>query len=174
MQQEIIGIKEAVGVFDTIDSLNQAVAELETTAFPRHDISVLGSAADNSSLKTRSLEDNPVAPRAILIRPEELTIGLGVIIGGGVYAGVVTAMLMNPGPDTAGLMAMMLLGGILGGALGGVVAWLLGYYYQSLLQHKIMKGGMILWVRTQDRAKEKLAHKIMKRHGGRHIHTHTV
>jgi hypothetical protein len=92
-------INETVGVFDNMHSLNEAIAELEVTAFPRQDISILDErAARNEGIMMdgKAMADDPETPRTILIRTEEKAIGVGVIIGGGFYAGVVTGM-MPPG-----------------------------------------------------------------------------
>jgi hypothetical protein len=178
MQQETI--REAVGVFDDIQNLNEAVRELESTAFPRHDISVRDGAADKNEDEDRVVarlpeEDNPDAPRTILIRPEEKVIGGGVIAGGGFYAGAVTGMLIAGLDGQLGeILAMGLLGGIFGLALGGVVAWLLGHYYNDILRKQISEGRMILWVRTPGAEEETLACDIMKKHGGQRVHVHEL
>ena len=78
-------INETVGVFDNMHSLNEAIAELEVTAFPRQDISILDERAARNEgiiMDGKAMADDPEAPRTILIRPEEKAIGVGVIIGG--------------------------------------------------------------------------------------------
>ncbi|MBK7361733.1 MAG: hypothetical protein IPJ01_05375 [Micavibrio sp.] len=72
MEQETIN--ETVGVFDNIRGLNEAIAELEGTAFPRQDISILDERAARSAgiiMNAGALADDSDAPRTILIRPEE-------------------------------------------------------------------------------------------------------
>src|SRR5690606_11393020 len=77
-------IREAVGVFDDQNQLDAAVAELEVTAFPRQDISVLSQQQVQERFgddtRTEWFEDNPAAPRSVPLRPEERHIGAGVII----------------------------------------------------------------------------------------------
>jgi hypothetical protein len=176
MQQETI--RETVGVFNDIHALNEAIAELEVTAFPRHDISILDEKhiqKQGMGISRAALEDDPDAPRTIHIRPEEKTIGGGVMVGGGLYAGVVTGMLISgiDAPMTT-LMAMGLAGGVFGALLGGVVAWLLGHYYTGILQQQMRKGRLILWVRTPGQEEERLASDIMKKHGGQRVHVHEI
>ncbi len=174
MQQETI--RETVAVFDDIESLNKAVMELESTAFPRQDISVIdGRAMHNDSVVKGAPkpEDNPDVPRTILIRPEEKAIGIGVIIGGGLYAGVVTGVLVTgiSAPFDELVMAG-LFGGGFGAALGALVAYLLGHYYNNVLREQIRKDQMVLWVRTPEIVQQQAASEIMRRHGGRRVHVH--
>jgi hypothetical protein len=63
-------INETVGVFDNMHSLNEAIAELEVTAFPRQDISILDErAARNEGIMMdgKAMADDPETPRTILI-----------------------------------------------------------------------------------------------------------
>jgi hypothetical protein len=170
MQQETA--REAVGVFDNIQNLNEAVAELETTAFPRHDISVLSGSGHRT--KTIMLEDSPEAPRTILIRPEEEAVGVGVLVGGGMYAGAVTAILVAGNLALSVFLTALAMGAVFGGILGAVVAWLLGRYYDGILHEQIKEGGAVLWVRAGDESKEQLACAIMSKHGGRRVHIHDI
>jgi len=173
--------REAVGVFRDIAKLNAAVAELEKTEFPRQDISVLAGDKEieeefgTSAIRPEYLEDNPHAPRTILIRPEEKVIGTAFIIGGGVYAGAVTLTLLAGGfTDLAAGAMAALVGGIGGGIIGAMIAGGLNWYYQRSLRNLVDKGGLILWVRTPGKRRGMLARSIMKKYGGRHVHSHDV
>ncbi len=176
MEQETIN--ETVGVFDNIRGLNEAIAELEGTAFPRQDISILDERAARSAgiiMNAGALADDSDAPRTILIRPEEKVIGVGVIVGGGFYAGVVTGMMIaGVGAPMDAMLMMGAFGGLFGASLGALVAWLLGHYYNGLLRKQIKAGRMILWVRTPGAEEQMIATDIMQRHGGRRVHVHQV
>lgn len=171
-------ISETVGVFDNIRSLNEAIAELEGTAFPRQDISILDERAARNAgiiMNANALADDSDTPRTILIRPEEKAIGVGVIVGGGFYAGVVTGMFAaGVGAPLGEMLLMGFFGGLFGAAVGTLVAWLLGYYYNGLLLRQIKAGRMILWVRTPGAEEQMIATDIMRRHGGRRVHVHQV
>jgi hypothetical protein len=173
-------IREAVGIFDNIPALNAAVEELESTAFPRHDISVLGSRKDveeefgSAPVNADYLKDNPAAPRAILVRPEEKVIGASAMIGGGIYAGAVTGALLAGPLSIASTLAMIVPGAVFGGMLGAAAAWLLEGRYNKYLETQIKKGGLLLWVHTPNRASEKLAQDILHKHGGRRVHIHNI
>ena len=166
-------VREAVAVFTDRQALEAAVAELETTAFPRQDISVQHPADPHSA---RAAEDDPDAERAILIRPEEKTIAAGVIVGGGAYAGAITAAFFAYGPDVGGgaFTAMMVLGAVAGASLGGMIVQMLALRMRRSWSRALRRGGMVLWVRTPKPESERTALEIMNRHGGRDVHVHTT
>ena len=80
--------KEAVGVFKSTESLQNAIRALEGTAFPRQDISVMGSRNElQNTFGTKTVMpefamDNADTPRQAPSRPEEQTIGTAGMIGG--------------------------------------------------------------------------------------------
>lgn len=163
-------IREAVGVFKSMQDLNEAVAELETTAFPRQDISVLGS----SAYAAKQAADNPDAPRTVLVRPEEKTIGAAVIIGGGAYAGTVTAALLAGPLPLPLFFVFFIAGAVLGAALGFVIVQLIAAQMQRRWERHMQHGGVVLWVRTPGPNRERLACDILRRHGGREVHVHNT
>lgn len=172
--------REAVGVFNTLEDLDAAVAELEVTAFPRHDISVLGTQEDikekfgHRAVRAEWLEDNPEAPRMISVRPEEKAIGAGVVIGVCAYiAGCIAAVA---GRELSGFM---LVGAITASSFtGAVVGILLALVISHILQRRremqLKKGGLLLWVRTPGPKREEIAQNIMSKHGARHVHLHDI
>ncbi|MBK7361732.1 MAG: hypothetical protein IPJ01_05370 [Micavibrio sp.] len=102
-------------------------------------------------------------------------IGVGVIVGGGFYAGVVTGMMIaGVGAPMDAMLMTGVFGGLFGASLGALVAWLLGHYYNGLLRKQIKAGRMILWVRTPGAEEQMIATDIMQRHGGRRVHVHQV
>jgi hypothetical protein len=144
LEQEAGHVREAVGVFTDKQALNAAVAELEVTAFPRQDISVLSPDDVNP---THIAEDSPTAERTILVRPEEQTVFAGVIICGGAYAGAVTAMMvigLNSG--VLPLLGMALFGAIGGSALGAIVVQVLALRMRRNWEKTVSRGGSVLWV----------------------------
>lgn len=174
-------VKEAVGVFKNLDDLNEAVNELEITAFPRHDISVLGGTHGlnreygRASIDPRLAEDDPYAPRTVPIHPEEKAIGKGVVIGVGAYIGAIAgAFILGPQADYLLFIPTVATGTFIGGALGWLVTEMLRFRFSREIEDQIDEGGLVLWVRTMGRSKERLAQDIMRKHGGTHIHTHRV
>jgi hypothetical protein len=161
-------IREAVGVFTDMDQLNEAVAELETTAFPRHDISVLGRDDRPAGLEA----DNPDAPRTILIRPEEKVIGSAFMIGGGAYAGGTTAALLIGAVPTGVLAAFTFFGAIAGAAVGAIIVKMFAMKLERSWREHMKRGGMVLWVHTSGVQQEQTACEIMRKHGANGVHVH--
>lgn len=161
-------IREAVGVFTDPAQLDKAVSELETTAFPRHDISILG----HEDVLARLAADSPHANRTIPIRPEEKVIGASFIVGGGAYAGGVTAALVTGAAPLGVVGAMVLFGAIAGAGLGALIVRLFNMRIKRELRDRLDHGGMVLWVHTYDPAQENAACDIMRKYGARGVHVH--
>lgn len=173
-------IREAVGVFDDLSNMDKAIAELEGTAFPRHDISVLG---DKDKLKERFgsryvdtawVEDNPYAPRKAPVRPEERTIGATLLIALPAYLfGCAGLLMVNPASSLVMLSAVAL-GSIVGAALGAVGVMFLRARMEKAVDAQVRSGGLVLWVRTPGPKREEKAKNIMSKHGARHVHAHNI
>jgi hypothetical protein len=173
-------LREAVGVFEDPEELDAAVAELENTAFPRDSISVLGPA---SALKKKfgvpyvrpeDAEDNPDAPRDILVRPEEKIILLSAAAAIGVY-GLITGagLVLASVQDTVDITTMLLLGIV--AAIGAFLATTVVLTRQKKQQQRqIEAGGMVLWVRTPAPEQENVAREILSKHGARDVHIHLI
>lgn len=172
--------KEAVGLFMSADELQTAIRDLEGTAFPRQDISVMGKRSQLEKVfGSRTVEperamDNADTPRQSPSRPEEQTIGAAAMIGGTVYVGAM-AMALTAGAVTfPAIIAAAMLGGIGGGTIGAILTKLLGDRYDRHLEEQVEKGGLLLWVRTPDHEKEQIAQHIMIARGGYDVHVHEI
>ncbi len=178
--QEQERIREAVGLFDNIDSLQEAVRALESTAFPRQDISVLGNRKDLedkfgvSHVPPALVEDNAETPRESPVRTEEQVIGTGALVGVPAYIGAVSAAIAVGPVALPATLAAVTLGGAGGALLGGVMAKLLGDHYTHEVDAQIQKGGLLLWVRTPDQERENIACDIMQAHGAKNVRVHTI
>ena len=173
-------IREAVGVFDDPEKLNAAIAELEFTAFPRQDISVLGGSGNvekqfgTPAVNPLLVEDNPDAPRVAPIRPEEKALGAAVMIGGAAYFGGCTAAIIAASTSKWGILAAITVGSAIGAVLGAIVALLVGAWMSRRIKKQIKNGGLVLWVRTPGPRREKLAREILRKYGGKDIHIHDI
>ncbi len=173
-------VREAVGVFEDEESLDAAVSELEKTAFPRQDISVLGGGDalnrkfGTVEIETASIEDNPDTPRGSPVRPEEKAIGAGVVISGLAYVGgCIAAIAANSMPDIA-LLYSIAAGSLMGGILGAVIVVFMRAQYNRNIDRQIRKGGLVVWVRTPEPTLEKTACAIMQKHGAHDVHIHDI
>lgn len=172
--------REAVGLFPDMDSLQEAVRELEGSAFQRDAISVLGSRHaieqmyGTTEIDTINAEDDPHMPRQAPPRPEEKNIGAGALVGGIAYVGAITAALVTMPAGIPLTLAAVALGGGSGAAIGAGLVSLLGHKLDDHAAEQIEKGGLLLWVRTPDEEREAIALDIMRRHGAHHIKVHDM
>ena len=170
-------VREAVGVFENIKSLDKAVTELEGAAFSRDTISMLGNRKSmkeklgKPEVQPECVEDSSSAPRQVPLRTEEKAIGTGVIIGGGAYIGSV-GILLAAGAATS--IPAIITAAVIGAGAGGILAKILGGHFDKSISKQIEKGGLVLWVQTRDTEREKLACEILKKHGAKHVHIHEV
>lgn len=173
-------LKEVVGVFQSKDDLQNAIRELEGTAFPRQDISVMGSREDLEKVfgaKVVSPEfaiDNPDTPRQAPSRPEEQTIGAAGMIGGTAYVGAMALALTAGAITFPAIISAAVIGGIGGGTLGAMLTKILGDRYNRHIEQQIEKGGLLLWVQTPDADKEDMARRIMITNNAYDVHVHQI
>ncbi len=174
------GDREAVGLFDDMERLQEAIKELEATAFPRDAISILGHRAaiedkfGTAQIQPYLAEDDPEAPRAAPVRSEEETIGAAVLVGCSAYIGVVAAgIALGPASVPITLLAIALGGGS-GAAIAGAVVSELKHRHQKHIHEQLAQGGLLMWVRTPDAARERLACEILERNGARDVHVHDI
>lgn len=168
--------KEAVGLFDNADDLQNAIRTLEGSAFPRQDISVMGSREDlekvfgEKSVDPLFAMDSEYTPRQAPSRPEEQTIGSAAMIGGGVYVGAMAMALTAGAVAFPALIGAAVIGGLGGGTAGAILTKILGDRYSHNLQEQIERGGLLLWIRTPNENKQRLAETILRQHHAKHIH----
>lgn len=173
-------IREAVCVFENREQLDAAITELETTAFPRQDISVLASSKrleeelGTAEISAARLEDNPSAPRDISVRPEEQTILSTAFIGACAYIAGCASAVIAMDSDVMGILAAIAGGSLIGALIGGAAVYLVASFIKQDSDQKIRRGGLVLWVRTPGPDKEQTAKTIMRKHGGRNVHIHSI
>lgn len=172
--------KEVVGIFMSKDDLQNTIRELEGTAFPRQDISVMGTRSELEKVfgvKVVAPEfaiDNPDTPRQAPSRPEEQTIGMAGMIGGTAYVGAMAMALAAGAVTFPAIVSAAVIGGIGGGTLGAILTKLLGDRYNRHLEQQIEKGGLLLWARTPDAEKEDMARRIMITNNAHDVHVHQI
>ncbi|MGO4910330.1 hypothetical protein ACEN2J_18630 [Pseudorhodobacter sp. W20_MBD10_FR17] len=175
-----INIPEAVGVFDNFETLQAAIYDLMMSGFSRYDISLLG---DKEAMKeklgksywqAKDLEDNPDAPRAAFVSEEAIGELEGAVAGGFFFLGSYIAMaaMLTPLSTLAASIAAIAIGGGPAAVVGAVLARRVGQHHKDYYADQIRQGGILLWVRTTDTAKQDLAVKILKGHSGRDVHVH--
>lgn len=173
-------VRECVGLFLSGEDLQEAVRELEGTAFPRQDISVMGARSElmevfgSKTIDPHMAMDNPDTPRAAPARPEEKTIGASVMVGVPAYVGAMAAAISAGAVAFPAILGAAVIGGMGGGALGGILAKLFGERDVRHYEEQIDRGGLLLWVRTPDREREEVAVGIMRKFHALEVHVHEI
>jgi len=175
-----INIPEAVGVFDSAETLQAAIYDLRAAGFSRYDISLLGGKdamvekLGSAYWQAAELEDNPDAPRAAFVSEEAIGELEGAIAGGFFFLGSYIAMaaMLTPLSTLAASIAAIAIGGGPAAVIGALLARRVGKHHKDYYADQIKQGGILLWVRTSDKAKEEVAVKILKGHSGRDVHVH--
>lgn len=172
--------REVAGLFVSAEDLQNAVRDLEGTAFPRQDISVMGSRDDLQNIfGTKTVDphvamENPDTPRQALPRSEEKVIGAGAMVGVPAYIGAMAVALSAGAVSFPAIIGAAVIGGLGGGTLGGIMLKLFGDRDTRHYEEQIEKGGLLLWVRTPDHEREEIAEEIMRRNNGREVHAHDI
>ncbi len=173
-------VREVVGVFDNLASLQSAIDDLLTDGFDRSEISLLEE--DNIVRSTRGseradeLEDDTRTPRLPYIESESLNEGKAAIVGGLFYIGAI----VGAGVLTAasGLFSSPIVTGAVTGGLAGIfgfaLALFIGRRQAKWARAQLERGGLLLWARTWTEEREREAMSVMQRNGGRHVHVHAV
>jgi hypothetical protein len=154
VEQEARTVREAVGVFNRSEDLQDTIDELLSSGFDRAELSLLASEhAVEEKLghqyeKVGALADDPTVPRAAYVSTEAIGGAEGGLIGGLMYVGAAAA---------AGAIVVS------GGTLDA-----------HYLQEQMDRGGLLLWVRTWDAEGERRAVEILRKHSGGHVHVHAL
>lgn len=175
-----IDVPEAVGVFDSVDSLQKAIYDLMILGFSRYDISLLGGEAEmkeklgSAFWQASDLEDDPDAPRAAFVSEEAMGELEGAIAGGFFFLGSYVAMLalLTPASTLAASIAAIAIGGGPAAVLGTLLARRADRHHRDYYRKQLENGGILLWVRVKDAERAQLAVKILKEHSGKDVHVH--
>lgn len=182
IQQEISSAREVVGIFNRSDELQSAIDELLVSGFDRAELSLLGSEhavvkkLGHQYEKTSELADNSDVPRARYVSTALVGGAKGAMIGALMYfiATAAGGAVFAYGGTVEAVISTMVWAGGAGGLLGIILALWIGHNYAQDQQEQIDQGGLLLWVRTRDAEKEKLAIHVLTRHSGRDVHLHTL
>ncbi|WP_206377554.1 hypothetical protein [Sphingobium sp. TB-6] len=174
--------REAVGIFHSSEQLQDAIDALLSSGFHRSELSLLASEqAVEEKLGHRYsrvdiLADNPDVPRAAFVSTEAIGDAEGGIIGGLVYVGALAAVgaIVATGGTLLAVITGAALAGGAGGLVGSVLAKWLGEHHAHYLEEQIIRGGLLLWVRTRDPASEVRAIDILRKYSADQIHIHSL
>lgn len=171
-------VREVVGVFDDLDSLQSAIDDLMTDGFDRSEISLLAEDQDVRAKRGAEpaveLEDDDRAPRLHYIESESLSEGKAVLVGGLFYVGA----FIGAGALTGVAFASPIVSGAVTGALAGLAGLALSKLISDRqvkwARAQLERGGLLLWARAWTPEREREAISVMKRNGGHHVHVHAA
>jgi outer membrane lipoprotein SlyB len=174
--------REAVGVFHDWASLQACVDDLLSSGFDRSEISLLaGQKVVEEKLghvyeKVNELEDDPEVPRTAFVGRDSFIEGRTGVIGALAYIGAAAAIgaVVASGGTLAAAIAAAAVAGGSGGLIGTLATRWLGRDRAKEIQSQIDKGGLLLWVRSRDRAHEERAVAVLNRHSAGDVHVHDL
>lgn len=175
-------VREAVGVFDSAETMQEAIDDLLSAGFDRAELSLLASEdAVEAKLghryeKVEEVEDDGEVPRTVYVSPESVGDAEGGLVGGLMYVGATAAAgaIVASGGTLAGVIAAAALAGGAGGVVGSILAKWLDERHARFLQEQLDRGGLLLWVRTADADREAKATEILGRHSAHDVHVHAL
>ncbi len=180
--EELIAVREAVGVFDGLETFQDAIDELLSAGFHRSELSLLASESTvrdklgHQYGKVNELADNPDVPRVAYVSPEAIGDAKGALIGTLIYVGATAAggtVIVGSGALAVTIAAIVLASGV-GGLIGAILAKFVGDHHARYLQDQMDHGGLLLWVRTWNAKRERRAIEILQRHSGSDVHVHSL
>ncbi|WP_144098589.1 hypothetical protein [Croceicoccus sediminis] len=168
-------IREAVALFPTEKSLEEAIVRLQEQGVDRSRISVLGhlpSAADADGARNwmHHLTNLDAAPRGNPGEDEVMPEAKAAVIGlpgyGGAMAGLVAVMASG---GTLGIaIASAILVGAVGGGGGYIVSRMIERSHHDQIATQLEAGGLVVWVKLQDDDRQVL--DMLEQLGGKNAH----
>jgi hypothetical protein len=180
VEQEARTVREAVGVFNRPEDLQDAIDQLLCSGFHRAELSLLASEhaveLGHQYQKVGALADASTVPRAAYVSPEAIGGAEGGLIGGLMYVGAAAAAgtIVASGGTLAAAIAAAALAGGAGGIIGSILAKWVGGHHAHYLQEQMDHGGLLLWVRTRDIEYEMRAVEILRKHSAGDVHVHAL
>jgi len=175
-------IREAVGVFHDERSLQSAVDALLIAGFDRSYLSLLaGPRRVETKLghpveRVADLEDDTEVPTQAYVGTDSRTEGKGVLLGVPFYVGACAAaiiVLASGGSLLWAFVAAAVVGAACT-AIGIVVARVFDRQHARKLQEQLVRGGLLLWVRTPSPEDERRAIEALRLNGADDVHIHDL
>ena len=169
---------EVVGIFKSIEELNESVDELFSIGFNQSSLSVLSrnqinKQKDKEAVESvASLADNRETLRTSFQAEENISLAEGAIISGLMYIGGVgtsAVVIITKGADSNLFLASAI--GIIATIIGIILAIMLNKYHKQYIEYQLRNGGLILWVHLKEKSQSHDVIKILKFYNATKIHT---
>lgn len=176
----IYRVREAVGIFQHLDSLESTVDELENSGFDGAAISILATDVkakerlDHLYRRLDDVEDNDRALQTAPISRDDRMEGKALAVGVPLYVGGVAGAwaIAAAGGALALAVAAVIALGIGEVSLGAFLAEVVARGHSARAQDQLRKGGFILWVDTPTPEAEKRATVALDEMNARDVHIH--
>lgn len=171
-QTGIPDIREAVGAFSGADQVHAALDELLASGFSHEEFGLLASEfAVRESLgdfytQTNRFAEDASAPNTAFVAKESVGDTVHAYLGSLYLAGSTAAA--GAAVASAAVLGGGLLAAVAGaaaiGAIGGLLARIIQQSDAEELEQQVDEGHLLLFVRTSDDAREKLAVEVLSKH----------
>lgn len=174
-------VREAVGVFRTRDTLEQAIKQMLTAGFDRSDIDILGDRDVvfrrlGTMVPAEELADIPDAPRQSLVTREDERLTTIVVVQAlfvvGAFAGGAGIVASGGGVPLA--LSIAAIAGCAAGLVGLGVARKLLRTFEDGIEDNLATGGVVVWVCVRDREHERRASEILHKSGADAVRIHEI
>lgn len=170
--------REAVAIFDDETSLNNAVDALMQAGLREDDLSLLvaSKSPEEEDATAAELADKDFVTHADYVSPDSRVEGLAALVGVPIYvAGAGTAAFVaTGGVALVPIIAVVAGTGLAAGVVGLILARIFGRHHSERVQAQIAKGGLLLWVRMPEAARDATVLDILRRTGAHDVHLHVV
>lgn len=166
-------IREAVGIFENAEALEQAIDDLLSAGFDQAAMSLL---AEESTVEQRlgyryrkveEVDDVPSMPRTAYLSPDAIVDAKDGLPAGLLYVGSTATgpVVASGGTLAATLFAVSQCTGA-GGAIATLLARLIGEHDARQLGRLLECGRLLLWVQVGKPAQEACAMRVLAAHSG--------
>lgn len=166
-------VREAVGIYFGAETLREAIDDLQSSGFDPKEIGLLaGEFTVRQSLghlydKVNEFSEDPNAPRTAFVAKESMGDTVHGLLGGLSFVAAATAggAVVATAGVFGGAVVAAAAGAAVVGAIGALLGKILSQSDAEYLEEQIDDGNLLLFVRTCDAAREKLAVEILSKHG---------
>lgn len=167
-------VREAVGIFFDSQHLHEAVDELESCGFELADLGLLaGEYTVRQKLgefytEINESADGPEGPRTAFVADKSMGDTVHAIIGSLFFVGTTVAsgaIVASAAVLGGGLLAAVGGAAALIGVTGGALSLIMHQSDAEYLEEQVDEGHLLLFVRTEDFEREKVALDVLTKHG---------
>jgi hypothetical protein len=173
-ESDALPVRETVGIFFDSQHLHEAIDELESSGF---DLAELGLLAGEDTVKKKlgdhyteinASNDEPGGPRTAFVADKSIGDTAHALIGSLFFVGTTAASgAIVASAAVFGGSLIAIVGGMaaLVGLTGGAMSMIIHESDAEYLEEQVDEGHLLLFVRTDDSEREKLALDVLSRHG---------